>query len=146
MLTQAWPRCARLRMLFSITIGQLFGYGSRDTQVPDGRTVTRGHERPIATYSNKMVTFEIVNSSAARDVVMLHMKALPGAESGESLSHGGQECGLILAGRMEFWLGSEYYVLLPGDSSYVDENVPHHWRLLGDDMLEVIWWISPPIY
>ncbi len=69
---------------------------------------------------------------------------LPGEGSREvPYSHGGQECGIILQGVLEFHLGEETFILRAGQSIYFDPSVPHLWRNIGEDNVEAVWVVSP---
>jgi mannose-6-phosphate isomerase-like protein (cupin superfamily) len=57
-----------------------------------------------------------------------------------------EECVVILKGRMEFWVGDEYYEAEEGDSLLFESRIPHRNRNPGPTKAEVMWIITPPSY
>lgn len=66
-----------------------------------------------------------------------------GGSRDESYGHRGVECGVVIQGTMEFYLGEETFVLGPGQSIYFDPTVPHYWRNIGQDDVHAVWVVSP---
>ncbi len=58
--------------------------------------------------------------------------------------HEGEECGVMIQGKLEFIIGNQTYVLEEGDSISFDSSIPHRWRNLGDKDVHVVWAITPP--
>lgn len=53
----------------------------------------------------------------------------PGSDTGkEMLTHEGEESGIMLEGQIELTVGSEVYILDPGDSYYFLSTTPHRFR------------------
>jgi len=50
----------------------------------------------------------------------------------------------VLTGTLQLSVGEESYVLAQGDSIYFDASMPHSWKNIGPDILEVIWIMTPP--
>ena len=55
----------------------------------------------------------------------------PGAGSGDSYAHEGEEFIFVLRGTLDISLEGEEYVLQAGDSFYFESNTPHTWRNSG---------------
>jgi len=72
----------------------------------------------------------------------------PGQGSGdEPYSHDSdEECVVILAGRLEFWVGEEHYLLEEGDSLLFESRRPHRNVNPGPGPASVLWVITPPSY
>ena len=71
----------------------------------------------------------------------------PGAGSGESYAHEGEEFLHVLRGSFEIWLnGKEHYRLKPGDSLYFESSTPHRWRNSGRTEACLLWVNTPPTF
>jgi transcriptional regulator with XRE-family HTH domain len=71
----------------------------------------------------------------------------PGAGSGESYTHEGEEFLHILRGEFEIWLHrDEHYCLKPGDSLYFESSTPHRWRNPGKTESWLLWINTPPTF
>ncbi len=57
---------------------------------------------------------------------------------GESFQHDGEEFGYVLEGEVEFFYGSEKYILKKGDSVYFDATIPHYGRSVGNAEAKVL--------
>jgi DNA-binding transcriptional MerR regulator/quercetin dioxygenase-like cupin family protein len=71
----------------------------------------------------------------------------PGATSGGSYEHEGEEFIYVIQGSLEIWLDEvERYVLKPGDSLYFESNHSHHWRSIGEKETLLLWINTPPTF
>jgi len=70
----------------------------------------------------------------------------PGAGSGESYSHQGEEFLHVIRGKLEIVMAGTTYRLKPGDSLYFDSSVPHEWRNPGKTETSVLWINTPPTF
>ena len=59
-------------------------------------------------------------------------------------THEGEECGVIIRGRLEFTIGNQTCLLEEGDSIYFDASIPHKWRNVGSKDVHVVWAVTPP--
>ena len=76
---------------------------------------------------------------------ILHEKIAPGADSGEEmLRHESEEGGVVIHGLLELTVGSEAYILGPGDAYYFDSRIPHRFRNIGEEKVEMVSTCSPP--
>ena len=76
---------------------------------------------------------------------IIHEKIEPKADSGkEMLRHESQEGGVVIQGELELTVGSEVYILGPGDAYYFDSRIPHRFRNIGDVTVEMVSSCSPP--
>ncbi|MDH2327056.1 cupin domain-containing protein [Cereibacter sp. SYSU M97828] len=82
-----------------------------------------------------------------RAIQMLHEFYDPGRDSGRhTLSHAGEECGVIIAGRLEVTIGDEVHLLGAGDAYYFTSSTPHRFRNVGDTVCEVVSACTPPTF
>jgi DNA-binding transcriptional MerR regulator/quercetin dioxygenase-like cupin family protein len=70
----------------------------------------------------------------------------PGAGSGESYSHEGEEFIYVLQGELEIALDGEQYGLKPGDSFYFESATPHRWKNPGRRETFLLWVNTPPTF
>ncbi len=70
----------------------------------------------------------------------------PGASSGESYAHEGEEFIYVLRGTLEISLEGEPYRLKPGDSFYFESSTQHIWRNAGKVKTIVLWVNTPPTF
>lgn len=70
----------------------------------------------------------------------------PGASSGESYSHVGEEFLFVLTGEFEILLRGEKHRLQSGDSFYFESAVPHEWANPGRAETLVLWVNTPPTF
>jgi quercetin dioxygenase-like cupin family protein len=71
----------------------------------------------------------------------------PGASSGGSYEHEGEEFIYVLQGKLEMWLDElERYVMEQGDSLYFESSLAHRWRNLSDEETVLMWVNTPPTF
>jgi DNA-binding transcriptional MerR regulator/quercetin dioxygenase-like cupin family protein len=70
----------------------------------------------------------------------------PGAGSGESYCHAGEEFLYVLRGELEITLQGQEYLLKAGDSFYFESATPHRWKNPGSTETCVLWVNTPPTF
>jgi mannose-6-phosphate isomerase-like protein (cupin superfamily) len=70
----------------------------------------------------------------------------PGAGSGDSYAHEGEEFLFLLRGELHIALEDEGYDLKSGDSFYFESSVPHRWANPGRSETWVLWVNTPPTF
>ena len=70
----------------------------------------------------------------------------PGAGSGESYAHEGEEFLYLVRGRLTITLEGQKYDLHPGDSFYFRSQTPHHWSNPGSTTATILWVNTPPTF
>jgi transcriptional regulator with XRE-family HTH domain len=73
-------------------------------------------------------------------------RVAPGAGSGDSYSHEGEEFLFILKGQLDISLEGERYNLRGGDSFYFQSKTQHHWRNPGKSETSILWINTPPTF
>lgn len=82
-----------------------------------------------------------------RAIQLLHERYEPGAGTGRhALRHDGEECGLVLAGRLRVTVGEQTQVLGAGDAYYFRSSQPHTFHNPGSDACELITACTPPTF
>jgi DNA-binding transcriptional MerR regulator/mannose-6-phosphate isomerase-like protein (cupin superfamily) len=70
----------------------------------------------------------------------------PGAGSGESYSHHGEEFLHVIHGELEIIIAGQKHSLKAGDSLYFDSSMPHDWKNPGKTEASVLWVNTPPTF
>src|SRR5215467_4601754 len=111
----------------------------------DNSRVVRPEERKVLE-TTKGVRMELLAwGDKAMEPHLFRIK--PGAGSGESYTHEGEEFLHILRGEFEIWLNNdEHYRLKPGDSLYFQSSTPHRWRNPGKSESWLLWVNTPPTF
>jgi DNA-binding transcriptional MerR regulator/uncharacterized cupin superfamily protein len=73
-------------------------------------------------------------------------RVAPGAGSGESYSHEGEEFLYLVRGRLDIELAGQPYQLRTGDSFYFSSKTQHHWVNPGKTDTIVLWINTPPTF
>ena len=71
----------------------------------------------------------------------------PGAGTGKhAITHEGEECGIVLSGRLEVTVADQVSVLTSGDAYYFRSDQPHQFRNVGNVTCELISACTPPSF
>ena len=73
-------------------------------------------------------------------------RVAPGAGSGDSYTHDGEEFLYVLRGELEIIVEKEEYRLKAGDSFYFESAMPHLWKNPGGAETWVLWVNTPPTF
>lgn len=94
------------------------------------------------------VSFRQVGASLHNKSIQLLKECYqPGAGTGRhAMTHEGEECGLILSGRLEVTVGEQIAVLTAGDAYYFRSDQPHQFRNAGNEPCELISACTPPSF
>ncbi len=94
------------------------------------------------------VSFRQVGANLAnRAIQFIQERYQPGSGTGKhAITHEGEECGLILSGRLEVTVGEQSAVLRKGDAYYFKSNQPHQFRNPGSEPCELITACTPPTF
>ncbi len=82
-----------------------------------------------------------------KSVQLIKERYQPGAGTGRhALTHEGEECGIILAGRLQVTVGDQVAILRAGEAYYFKSNKPHNFHNPGNEPCELITACSPPTF
>jgi len=82
-----------------------------------------------------------------RAIQFMQERYQPGSGTGKhAITHEGEECGIILRGRLEVTVGEQSAVLKKGDAYYFRSNQPHRFHNPGNEICELITACTPPTF
>jgi DNA-binding transcriptional MerR regulator/quercetin dioxygenase-like cupin family protein len=111
----------------------------------DSRRLVRARDRRILA-PNPGVRMELL--AFGKKVMEPHLfRIAPGADSGGSYSHEGEEFIYVLQGKLEVWIDEiEHYVLVAGDSLYFESTQAHRWQSLSEKETLLLWVNTPATF
>lgn len=106
----------------------------------------KAHE--LVEISEGQVSYrQVSNNLHNKSIQLLQESYQPGASTGKhSLTHEGEECGIILKGRLQVTVGEQRRILSVGDAYYFKSNQPHHFKNVGGVPCELISACTPPSF
>jgi quercetin dioxygenase-like cupin family protein len=77
---------------------------------------------------------------------MLLVTIAPGASTEPERAHYGDECGIVLMGKIIINLGKEAYIAQAGDAFYYTANKKHSLENRSNKPAKILWISSPPSF
>ena len=109
--------------------------------------VVRADRRKLIIYPGSGTRHELLSPDLQRKIQMTWIVMPPGTYTGDvPFVHEGEECGIVLQGKIEGWVGDEHYILGPGDAIYHRSDIPHRSRNIGDEDAIMIVASTPPSF
>lgn len=105
--------------------------------------VVRRDARKVIRPPGAAVSYELISPDLRRKLEMILVRLKPGVDS-SAMAHEGEECALVLAGRVVITVADVDYELDEGDSIYYDSGLPHKARAAGDEQALIVSAITPP--
>ena len=104
--------------------------------------------RELTEIADGGVSYRQVGASLHdRAIQLLRESYQPGAGTGRhEITHEGEECGLVLRGRLKITVGEQSTVLGEGDAYYFKSNQPHSFHNPGNEICELISACTPPTF
>ena len=107
--------------------------------------VVRKDKRKVLKFPGSHISFELITPDLNRRMEMIQFRLEPGASTCETpQSHQGEECSLVLQGKMKIQIGEREYNLEEGDSVYYMGSIPHKITSTGEEELIFVSAITPP--
>lgn len=125
------------------------GYFFDDGQSEKNLIVREADRNRIKTAGGSAV-YELLSPGLAnRKIEFLLISINPGEETAnDTVTHEGEECGLVLKGTLTVRLGDTEYILNQGDSIYFDCSIPHRFanKATNDETCVSVWATTPPSF
>lgn len=126
-------------------LGVPINYFFRD-QTETQCVVRRDRRKKIQIPESKL-TYELLCPNLKGKIEFLLVEIEPGeCDASEKISHQGEECGLVLQGKLKVKWGDKEFILEEGDSIYFDSTVPHRYQNIGDTKAVSVWAMTPPSF
>ncbi len=101
----------------------------------------------IAPSAPGQVSLRQLGNMDQHTLQVLHETYPPGADTGpESLSHDGEEAGIVIKGSIEVTVDGHVAILGVGDGYLFESKLPHRFRNVHDEVCEVISSCTPPSF
>lgn len=127
---------------FPMSLGEFFGdkFEVRD------RVFFRAEE--LTEIADGGVSYRQVGANLSHRAIQLIQECYqPRSGTGKhAITHEGEECGIILRGRLEVTVGEQSQILMKGDAYYFKSNQPHQFRNPGNEPCELISACTPPTF
>ncbi len=140
------PSVASLRKMaqaFGVPLAALFQGPAR----PESRVVRASERRQFVHPRRQWRDYLLTPNLTGKLQVILSLSEPGGGSGEEAYAHDSdEECVVVLRGRLEFWVGSDGYLLETGDSIVFESRIPHRNRNPGPEQAEVLWITTPPSY
>lgn len=141
------PLLHRLVRVLETNISWLF----EETEVYDSPVFRQG-QRPVITLDERPgdaagISFERIipyKSGHLLQSTIHHIEV--GAQSGEAITHDGEETGYLLCGNIDLILDGQVYSLKPGDAFCFRSHIPHSYRNSGKERASILWTCTPPTF
>ncbi len=144
----AEPSISTLKKLsdsLGVSIFSFFNEVKDDLKI-DYSPVVKKHERKIL-HPTQGVTYHLLSKDLKGKIEFLLAFYEKGANTGPmQYTHRGEECALILKGKLQIQVGSSVYVLEKDDSITFRCDMPHRVSNVARGISACIWCISPPSF
>ncbi|WP_164667338.1 helix-turn-helix domain-containing protein [Virgibacillus doumboii] len=109
---------------------------------PDG--VVRKDNRKTITLPESKVTYQLLSSPLKQNLEMVLVELNPHQKDRKLVTHKGEECGLVLQGKLVVMLGNEEILLEEGDSITFNSMTPHRYINPTGEKSISVWAMTPP--
>ncbi len=119
---------------------------------PEETPICRVGKRPVITLDQQLdnakgVSLERIIPFKRGHLLQCNIHHLDvGGQSGDPITHDGEEVGYVLEGVIELLLDDETHELQPGDAFYFRSHIPHSYRNVGDQPASILWVCTPPTF
>ncbi len=123
------------------------GYFFDEEDKKDINPIIKKTDRKKIVTKNLNAVYELLTPDLNRKIEFLYITIEPGdATTTDLIAHEGEECGLIMKGKLLVRTEKKDYVLEEGDSIYLNSTIAHRYINIGDEPCESIWAMTPPSF
>ncbi len=111
-------------------------------------SVLRAGKRKRMALPGSNVVYDLLTPDMNRQLEVMLMRVCEGENSGKEpmMDPLGEKMCYVMKGELEVTVNREIFHLEEGDTIYYPAHVPHSWRALKGDPIEVIWILTPPSF
>ena len=139
------PSVASLRKVLDglpMTLADFFTY---DFEHDEGHFYTR--DELVDVSSDEISMLLVAANKKDRAMSILHEFYPPGSDTGpETLTHRGEEGGVVIRGSIEITIAGKTRILNAGDAYYFETHFPHRLRNRGKEVCEIVSACTPPSF
>lgn len=123
------------------------GYFFDEEVKPITNPVVTKKSRKRLSVSNNNAIYELLSRDLNRKIEFLYITIKVGdSTTKDFVTHEGEECGIVIRGRLLIKMEDTEYLLEEGDSIYFDSTIPHRYINVGEEICESIWAMTPPSF
>ncbi len=122
-----------------------FFHAAGDVPTGERDLIVRAANRRRFAFTGLGIAEELLTPNLSGPLELLISTIEPGADSGD-YSHDGVEAGVVMAGRLDLWIGGRFFELEEGDSFSFNSTEIHRCANSGEISTKVVWVITPPHY
>ncbi|MEA5059847.1 HTH-type transcriptional regulator PuuR [bioreactor metagenome] len=132
----------KIAKCLNVSVGYFFEEETDEAMDP----VVRREQRKRIFASNNKAVYELLSKDLKdKKIEFLYITIDPGEDNTpQFVTHDGEECGVVIKGRMMVKTQSREYYLEEGDSIYFSSTIPHKYVNVGDEPCISIWAMTPP--
>ena len=109
--------------------------------------VVRASERTRLQFGSEGLVYELLTPDLHGQLEMLQTRIPAGFENlTNPFQHDGEECVLVLEGRLHVTLAGETHELATGDAVTYDASQPHSWENRTNDEALIVGAVTPPSF
>ena len=143
------PSIRSLRLLsgaLEVPMEWFFQDPRASTKITHSQVLRPGQRRSLRL-AGQGISIQTASPPKTEKLQMFMIDIEPGGGSGAEMDqHDGEEAGVVLSGKIEFWLRDDHLVLNEGDSFQFAAQTPHRYRDPGVVPARAVWVITPPFY
>lgn len=141
----------RIAKALHVAVGDFFDEDNDDTTPRSGTSVlrpllVRKHQRKKLILPTSNWVYELLTPDLQGRLELLWLEIGPGAGQVEWSSHEGEECNIVLKGRVHLWVDDEEFVLEDGDSITFDSIRRHRVVNCEGETAILISAVTPPSF
>lgn len=143
MVTPSIVSLWKIAQSLDVSVGYFF-----DEEVkPIANPVVTKKTRKRLSVSNNNAIYELLSADLNRKIEFLYITLKAGdSTTKDFVTHEGEECGIVIRGRLLIKMEDREYLLEEGDSIYFDSTIPHRYVNVGEEICESIWAMTPPSF
>lgn len=137
------PDLKSIAVLFKVPVSFFFRH--EDAPENERGWIVRSGARAMMGSIEDGLKEELLSPDISGEFEMIRSVFAPGAKRDVMAPRDTQDGGYVVSGELELTIGDTVYMLRKGDSFQFNRQA-YGWHNISNDVAEVIWIISPPIY